>query len=133
MGPTVYAVASNQQQTLRQFLVVPKDTSEKKDITGPIYSIHCQRQTNRWQCEEFYMGETECSSKARFLEHRRPSSLSSEVSQHIHIASLGHHIDLEKVNILNREPRWFEKGVKEAIYTCIYQPTLYKDGGRYKL
>ena len=71
---------------LRQFLVAPKDKSEK-DITGPpragwhtgpIYSIHCRGQTNRGQCE-FYIGETERSLKARFLEHRRPSSTSLEV------------------------------------------------------
>ena len=67
-------------------------------------------------CEEFYIGETERSLKARFLEHRSPSSTSSEVSQHIHIESPGHKIDLEKVKILDREPRWFERGIKEAIY-----------------
>ena len=95
--------------TLRQYLVAPKDKSEKKDITGPVYSIHCQGQTLRGQCQEFYIGETERSLKARFLEHRRPSSTSSEVSQHIHIESPGHKIDLEEVNILNREARWFER------------------------
>ena len=79
------------------------------------------------------IGETERSLKARFLEHRRPSSTSSEVSQHIHIESPGHYIDLEKVKILDREQRWFERGVKEAIYIRINQPTLNKDGGRYKL
>ena len=114
---------------MRQFLVAPKDKSEKKDITGPIYSIHCQGQTNRGQCEEFYIGKTERSLKARFLEHRRPSSTSSEVSQYIRIESPGHKIDLEKVKILDREPRWFERGVKEAIYIRINQPTLNKDGG----
>ena len=119
--------------TLRQFLVAPKDKSEKKDITGPIYSIHCQGQSNRGQCEEFYIGETERSLKARFLEHRRPSSTSSEVSQHINIESPGHKIDLEKVKILDRKPRWFERGVKEVIYIRINQLTLNKDGGRYKL
>ena len=77
-------------KTLHQFLVAPKDKSEKKDITGPIYSIHCQGHTNRGQCEEFYIGETERSLKARFSEHRRPSSTSTEVSQHIHIESPGH-------------------------------------------
>ena len=87
----------------------------------------------RGQCEEFHIGETERSLKARFLEHRRPSSTSSEVSQHIHIESPGHYIDLEKVKILDREARWFERGVKEAIYIRAYQPTLNKDGGRYKL
>ena len=27
-----------------------------------------------------------------------------------------HHIDLDEVEILDREPRWFERGVKEEIY-----------------
>ena len=68
------------------------------------------------QCEEFYIGETERSLKARFLELRSPSTTSSEVSQYIHTESPGHKIDLEKVKILDREPRWFERGIKEAIY-----------------
>ena len=84
-------------------------------------------------CKESYIGETERSLKARFLEHRRPSSSSSEVSQHIHIESPGHHINLDKVEILDREERYFERGVKEAIYIRALQPSLNRDGGRYKL
>ena len=34
---------------------------------------------------------------------------------------------------MDREPRWFERGLKKAIYILINQPTLNKDGGRYKL
>ena len=41
--------------------------------------------------------------------------------------------NLEKVEVLDREPRYFERGVKEAIYIRAYQPSLNKDGGRYKL
>ena len=86
-------------RTLRQMLVVPKDKSEKKGIAGKIYSIHCQGKTSWGQCEGFYIGETECSLKARFLEHRCPSSTSLEVSKHIHIESPGHHIDLINMDI----------------------------------
>ena len=53
-------------------------------------------QTTRCKCKELYIGETELSLKTRFLEHKRPSSTSSEVSNHIHIESPGHHIDLDK-------------------------------------
>ena len=35
--------------------------------------------------------------------------------------------------ILDREPRWFERRVKEGIYIKVNKPTLNKDGGRYKL
>ena len=72
--------------------------------------------------------ETERSLKTRFLEQKRPSSTSSKVSNHIHIESPGHHIDLDEVKILDREPRWFERGVKEAIYIKVNNPTLNKDG-----
>ena len=71
--------------------------------------------------------ETERSLKTRFLEHRRPSSTSSEVSQHIHIESPGHHVDLDQVKILDREPRFFERGGKEAIFIRINKPSLNKD------
>ena len=111
----------------------PKDKTEKKDTAGLIYYIRYQGQTQRGQCTESYVGETERSLKTRFLEHRRPSSTSSEVSQHIHIESPDHHVELEEVKILDREQRYFETGVKEAIYIRVNQPSLNKDGGRYKL
>ena len=121
-------------QTLRQFLVAPKDKTEKKDITGPIYYIPCQGKTSKGRCTEDYIGETERSVKARFLEHRRPSSVSkSEVAQHIHIESPNHKLDLEQVQVLDREPRYFERGVKEAIYIRVNKPSLNKDRGRYQL
>ena len=62
-----------------------------------------------------------------------PSSTKSEVSQHIHIESPGHSVDLKKVKLLDKDDRWFERGVKEAIYIRAYKPSLNKDGGRYRL
>ncbi|KAI8512801.1 hypothetical protein Bbelb_094400 [Branchiostoma belcheri] len=53
---------------------------------------------NRGPCQETYIGETDRSLKARFQDHTRPSSASSEVSQHIHIESPGHHVSLDTVN-----------------------------------
>ena len=128
-----FRVCYKPTRTLKQFLVAPKDKTVKKDITGPVYMIPCQGQTRQGTCKESYIGETERSLRTRFLEHRRPSSTSSEVSQHIHIESPGHHVDLDKVEVLDREPRYFERGVKEAIYIQAYKPSLNKDGGRYKL
>ncbi|KAI8518797.1 hypothetical protein Bbelb_020540 [Branchiostoma belcheri] len=75
---------------VRQLLVAPKDKTPKEDKCGVIYHISCQGNTNRGPCRETYIGETKRSLKTRFLEHRRPSSAASEVSQHIHIESPGH-------------------------------------------
>ena len=99
-------------QTLRQYLVSPKDKTEKKDIHGPVYMIPCSGQTLRGPCQESYIGETERSLRTRFLEHKRPSSVTSEVSQHIHFESPHHNVDLKEVVVLDRESRYFE----EAIY-----------------
>ena len=66
--------------TLRQQLVRPKDLVPKERVVGPIYHVSCE------DCGKDYMyiGETERSFKARFDEHKRPSSVISEVSRHIH-------------------------------------------------
>ena len=120
-------------QTLRQLLVSPKDKTDKQNITGPVYFIPCQGQTLRGKCPESYIGETERSLKTRFQEHRRPSTVSSEVSQHIHIESPGHKVKLDEVKILDRDSRYFERGVKEAVYIRVNQPSLNRDGGRHKL
>ena len=78
-------------------------------------------------------GETERFLKARFDEHRRPCSSTSEVSRHIHNDCKGHTVHIEEAKILTVEPKWFERGVKEAIYIRALHPPLNRDGGRYNL
>ncbi|KAI8486970.1 hypothetical protein Bbelb_352300 [Branchiostoma belcheri] len=41
----------------------------------------------------------------------------------------GHSFKLESTDVLDRETRWWERGVKEAIYERIYNPTLKREGG----
>ena len=70
--------------TLRQLLVRPKDKVLKDRVVGPVYNIECNN------CSATYIGETERSLKARFQEHNRRSSETSEVSRHIHVDQPGH-------------------------------------------
>ena len=96
-------------------------------MVGPVYKIKCE------ECEATYIGETERSLKSRFNEHRRPSSTISEISKHIHIEHPEHSVELENTEILTTESRWFERGVKEAIYIRALNASLNRDGGRYNL
>ena len=113
--------------TLRQLLVHPKDPVGKDKVVGPVYKINCE------ECEATNVGGTKRSLKARFGEHRRPSSTTSEVSKHIHTDSPDHTITLENTKILEVEHKWFERGVKEAIHIRALKPSLNRDGGRYNL
>ena len=102
----------------------------KDKVVGPVlvYKISCE------ECEGTYVREIEPSLKARFGEHRRPSSTTSEVSTHIHTDSPNHTITLENTKILQAvEHKWFERGVKEAIDIRALKPSLNRDGGRYNL
>ena len=50
------------------------------------------------------------------MEHRNTSTTTSEVSQHIHIESAGHSVDIDKVKVLERKPKYLEMGIRESIY-----------------
>ena len=82
-------------------------------------------------CEAHYIGETERSLKSQFDKLKRPSSIVSEVSRDIHKSNPDHTISMENARILTTETcRWFERGIKEELYSCAYRPTLNRDGGR---
>ena len=73
-------------------------------------------------------------NKCSFLgEHRRPSSITSEVSRHTHSYNPNHNITLENTKILSVEHKWFEREVKEAIHIRALNPSLNRDSGRYNL
>ena len=105
----------------------PKDSVSKENVVGAVYKIKCE------ECEVTYISQTERSLKSRLNKHRRPSSITSEVSKHIHIEHPEHSVELENTEILTTESRWFERGVKEAIYIRALNPSLNRDGGRYNL
>ncbi len=67
------------------------------------------------------------------LEILGPSSVTSEVSRHVHLDHPDHSIFIDDTNILEVESKWFERGVKEAIHISVTHPSLNKDGGRYNL
>ena len=64
--------------------------------------------------------------RKRFQQHTSGSSVSAVFD---HLKASGHKTDLEEVNIIDRETRWFERGVKEAIWVRAENPSLNRSGG----
>ena len=122
-------------QKIKQILFRPKDPIPPQDACGVVYHIKCDggEATDESPCSESYIGETERSLRSRFLEHRRPSSIHSEVSSCINRDKPSHSVSLANAKMLDREDDWFARGVREAIHIRAHHPSLNKDGGRYQL
>ncbi|KAI8517777.1 hypothetical protein Bbelb_037940 [Branchiostoma belcheri] len=107
-------------------LVHPKDRVQKGIKSEVIYRLKCEEPN----CNDTYIGETSQPLKERYKQHCRAtaSGYSSAIYHHTK-HNQGHSFKLEATDILDREPRWYERGVKEAIYERIYNPTLNRKGG----
>ena len=46
-----------------------------------------------------------------------------------HLKDSGHSFKTQDIVILDKEPRWHERGVREAVWERIEQPSLNKKGG----
>ena len=109
----------------------PKDKSEKGDQCGVVYQIPCK------DCTSSYIGESERALKTRLKEHRRNSNqdsstpATSAVAEHMR--ETAHHIEWDQVKILDRDSRWYERGVREAIAIRKHPRNLNRDMGRHLL
>ncbi|CAH1242631.1 Hypp6913 [Branchiostoma lanceolatum] len=112
--------------TLRQKLVHPKDRPEKGIKANVIYKLKCEEPN----CNNMYIGETSRPLKERYKEHCRKSAnrYSSAIYHHLK-HNQGHSFNFESTDILDREERWFERGIREAIYERMYNPALNRKGG----
>ncbi|XP_066296168.1 uncharacterized protein [Branchiostoma lanceolatum] len=112
--------------TLRQKLVHPKDRVRRHIKSDVIYRLKCEHP----QCRDTYIGETSQPLKTRYNQHCRATArkYSSAIYHHMK-HHRGHSFRLETTDVLDREPRWYERGIREAIYERIYNPTLDRKGG----
>ena len=106
-------------------MVAPKDKTRKEDKVSAIYHIKCKN------CTSSYVGETERPLKKRLAEHRRPSCTSSPVV--VHARDTSHELAVKEAKILDSEPKWWDRGIKEAVYIRACKSNLNRDGGRYQL
>jgi hypothetical protein len=99
------------QRTIRSFVVRKRPAKGK--VLGSVYVIGCS------DCPWKYVGETGRLVEERAKEHQRALKEldvhRSEVARHS--AETGHRIDLGGLKVLEREPNWRRRIVKEAIWT----------------
>jgi len=113
--------------TLRGKLVHVKDKPPKDKQSNLVYGITCAASN----CGESYVGETKQSLRARLNQHRRPSSSeaqNSAVYNHCN-KNTKHFFNPEEVIILDKEEKWFDRGVREALWERVEQPAINKKGG----
>ena len=118
-------VSFKPKNTLRQALVHPKDKQPKDRQSNIVYAIQCQDSG----CEELYIGETKQTLAKRMSQHRRASTGCGDSAVYTHLDITKHSFDNKDVKILDRESKWYERGVKEAIYVKREEPSLNRGGG----
>ena len=121
--------------SLREILVKPKDKLDKEDLTGVLYHLRCAGCNNK-VCTCTYVGETERTAAARFKEHTSTAknalgNYKSAMMQHAH--ENGHHFREEDLTILGYEQDWVKRGIKEAAFIKILEPSINLDPGRHTL
>ena len=62
------------------------------------------------------IGVTKQPVHNRTAQHRRATFSGQDSAVHLHLKESGHSFENGQVRVLEREDRWFERGVKEAIH-----------------
>ena len=100
--PTYYKPVN----TLRQQLVRPKDP--RKEWWAQSITCHVKIEGRTTQGIRKDPG---------FDELKRHGSVNSELSRHVHQENPGHSVSLMGSRILGMEQGWFQRGVKESIFS----------------
>ena len=86
-----------------------------------VYAIQCQE-----ECNELYIGENYALHK-RMAQHRRATSSGQDSAVHLHLKESGPSFEESEVCWLEREDRWLEMGVWEAIHVKL-KKNIFKPG-----
>ena len=104
----------------------PKDKPPRHKQSNIVYDFQCKEDT----CgEETYIGETKKPLHRRMYQHRRPSSSGINDSFiYAHLKASQHSFEDKDIVILDKEHKWCERGIKEAIYVIRENPSLNRGG-----
>ncbi|KAI8516644.1 hypothetical protein Bbelb_052250 [Branchiostoma belcheri] len=99
-----------------------------KDNTSPLWGFITTPSANHYNLRRGGRHQSMINKSKR-----HSISTTSEVSQHMHIEAPGHSVSLVKLKILDSEPDFLARGVKEVVYIRANRPTLNRDGERHRL
>ena len=102
-----------------------EDKVPKERGNNVVYAIQCEEEG----CQGNYIGETKQPLHKRLYQHRRPGTLGNDSAVYSHLQTAKHNFKDKDVLILDKESRWFERGVREAIYVSSENPSLNRGGG----
>ena len=109
--------------TLRNKLVKVKDKQPKDKQSNLVYGLVCCEK----DCKESHVGESKQALKARENQHRWPSTNEAQNSAvYLHMKETGHSFNIKHATILDKEEQWNRRGIKEAIWERVEEPTLNK-------
>jgi hypothetical protein len=107
--------------TIRSFLVHPKDKIADAKKCGVVYQVNCAN------CDATYVGEAIRSLNTRYNDHCKTTGATTAVGDHL--KQHKHKIKLDDVQVLAREDNFWKRKIREAIEIKTECPTLNRDAG----
>ena len=99
----------------------PMDKDPKSNNSGVIYHCKCPH----INCPDAYIGESGRTLGEHVKEHlKAPSPI------HQHSTTMGHLLDPEQFNIVDKEVHSHSRTIKEAMSILIHDPTLNRNLGK---
>jgi hypothetical protein len=116
-------------------LVHLRDPIAHLEAEGTVYHIQCQGNTDQ-DCIATYIGETGRARAQRMTDHRSSTKhptgqYTSTVKQHMH--DQDHYFLPKDITILDKDPNWLTRGMRESIQIRALGPTINGEQGRHKL
>ena len=107
--------------TIKNWLVHPKDKTPDAKKCGVIYNVQCGN------CPKTYVGETARTFETRLKEHTRSRGALTAIGEHL--SETGHSTSMDNTKILAREAQFWRRKIHESIKIKELKPALNRDTG----
>ena len=99
-------------------------TKHQDTNSNVVYAIQCQE-----RCNKLYIREAKQPIHKRMAQHRCATSSGQNSAVQLHLKESWHSFENSQVCVQEREDRWFERGVREAIHVKLKNTSLNRGGG----